>query len=316
MATSGSVDYIVTGNDIIKYALRVCGLTRQGSTPSTDQVTEGLDFLNIITKSWMTDGLQLWARKKATIFTELNKSEYSLGPSGDHATESYTETALGADAAASATSLTVGSITDISNGDVALIVLDDGTLHVDTVNGAPSGSTVVITTGLASAAATDNACYFYTTKIDRPLRIIEAFTRDSSDNDIPLDIVGLNEYADQADKTTDGRPNIISYDPQLTNGILRIWPQSDDVTRSIEIWYHRPFEDFDAGSDNPDFPQEWYHALVYGLASMFADAYSLHPAKASRIARRAEKYKEEVLDFDDEQGSIFFAPDFNWKGRG
>lgn len=67
------------------------------------------------------------------------------------------DTTLAAGAAAAATSLTVASITGMAAGDLIGILLTDGTTHWTTVSGTPTGVTVVITTGLASAATSGDA---------------------------------------------------------------------------------------------------------------------------------------------------------------
>lgn len=316
MATSGSVDFGINAEEICTAALRKTQVVKN-DTPAAlrSHLDVAMQELNLMVKAWMADGLQLWTRKRATLFLELNKATYSLGPTGDHATESSVETSLTADAAASATNLTVDDITGISNGDNIGVVLDDGNIHWDTVNGAPAGSTVVITTGLASAASDGLAVYTYTTKIDRPLRIIEITRRDSTDNDIWVNQISLNEYNEQTKKTNDGKVLHTTYDPQLTDGLLYVWPRSDTVTDTLEFWYHRPFEDFDNLSDDPDFPQEWYLALVYGLASLLADTYNVESRLASRLEKRAVKYKDLAMEFDTEPVSLFLQPDTdraNW----
>lgn len=49
--------------------------------------------------------------------------------------------------------MVVASIAGFSNGDFVAVELDDGSQHQTTVNGVPAGSTIVIATGLPSAAA-------------------------------------------------------------------------------------------------------------------------------------------------------------------
>lgn len=313
MATSGSVDFTVTADDIITDALKVTNVLKIGQTASTDQITDGLHLLNLLVKAWQTDGLQLWARDRATLFLEKDKNTYNLGPSGDNATLAFVSTTLADDAAASDTSLTVASITGISNSDNIGIILDDGNIHWTTVNGAPSGTTVVITTGLPSAAASGKIIYAYTTKINRPLKIWNMYRRTADNLDTPIILQSLNEYSEQTNKLSDGTPLTATYDPQLTDGRLYIWPEADDLTLYIQFWFHRPFEDFDLSTHNPDFPQEWYLALVYGLATFFADIYDIDPRLSSRITKRAVNYKDSVLDWDTEDTSIFFSPDLTYQ---
>ena len=310
MTTSGVSTFTMSALQVITLALRKARVLKNDvPRPSQTHLDTGLQELNMLIKARETDGLQLWARKEATLFLELNENTYSLGPSGDHAAYTYTKTALAAAAATSATSLTVDSITGISSGDNIGIILDDGSLHWTTVNGAPSGTTVVITTGLANAAAIDNTIFVYTSKIQRPLKMLDIFRRDSSDIDIPLKISTLNEYSEQSDKTTDATPLIATYDPQLTNGKLYIWPQPDDLDFTIHFYHHRPFEIFSAVTDTADFPSEWYLALVYGLADVLADTYSDDIQHRSMLHKRAMEYHEMAASWSMEEGSIFLSPD-------
>lgn len=266
------------------------GILGEGDTPSADQISVSARKLNGIVKQWMgrsdfAPGLKVWSRSRATVFLQKNQGSYSLGPSGDHATTSYTRTTLTAAAAASATSLTVASITDISASDYIGIELDDGTLHWDTVNGSPSGSTVTITTGLAYAAASGRYVYAYTTKITRPIEILTASLRDSDLNDTPLEIMSLYDYEAIGDKTADGTPSAVFYEYGLTNGTLFTDVEPDDVTSQIRIVYLRPLEDFDASTDEPDYPQGWYRALQAQLTIDLCVAYSRPVSEELKLLR-------------------------------
>jgi hypothetical protein len=52
--------------------------------------------------------------------------------------------------------MVVDSITGVASGDIIGVALDTGLWHWTTVNGAPSGSTIVLTAGLPSAAGDNN----------------------------------------------------------------------------------------------------------------------------------------------------------------
>jgi hypothetical protein len=72
----------------------------------------------------------------------------------------------------------------------------------------------------------------------------------------------------------------------------------------------RSFEDMDAGTNDFDFPQEWLEPLIYGLADRLADEYGVDNGIKGRIARRAAESLALAMSFDQEEGSIFFSPDF------
>lgn len=306
MATSGSVNFSVNRNDIINAAAEEIGVLALGQTMTSTIQTPIALRLNALVKQWQgkadfAPGLKEWSRKRGTLFLQTNTVEYSLGPSGDHATNSYVSTTLTAAAATSATSLTVGSITGISNADNIGIALTDGTLHWDTVSGAPSGSTVTLTTGLASGASANAKVYAYTTKINRPIQVLTAVLRNSENTDSPLTFITLEEYEALTNKRSDGTPTRILVEGQLTNIKLYTDYEPDDVTKQIRFTYLSPIEDFDAATDTPDYPQSWYRALYKNLAIEIAPMFSrqvnplLTTQAAESLAIAKNEYPEETV---------------------
>ena len=309
MATSGSVNFATSRDSLIKYALLNVGGIGEGDTPTSTQYTDGAVYLNMIMKSWHNDGMPLWALKEGYILPVSDTNSINLGPSGGHATLTYTHTTLGADEAAAQTSLTVSSITGITNGDYLGIELDDGSVQWTTVNGVPSGTTVVATTALTGAASSGNHVYAYTTKIQRPVKILEATRWDEgTNNDSPVVVRTHNEWFNQSSKESEGEPNTLWYDPQLTQGIAKIWPRFENGNSVIKIWFHRPYEDFDAAGDEPDCPQEFYMALLWQLSWALSPSWSVPLDERRQWLAEAEKLKQEALAFNMEEGSLMISP--------
>lgn len=306
MTTSASTNFSLNRDALIKSSLRLINVGTEGYTPSAAEMQNASDALNMLLKAWQADGLQLWAQKRATLFLANGTASYNLGTSGTHATSSYTETAI--KVAASGTTIDVDSTSGMAASDYIGIVLDDDTLHWTTVSSVTDSDTVVIATALPSAAAVDNKVYFYTTKIYRPLRITEMVRR-SGKNDITLNRISRDEYFALGDKTTSGTPNQYYYDPQLDSGVLYLYQPPSDVDSTIEFIYHRPFEDFDTATDTPDFPQEWYHAVRFGLAVTIAPEYGVPLKVRADLKMDAMYYKREALNFDREDSHIYIQPD-------
>ena len=64
--------------------------------------------------------------------------------------------------------------------------------------------------------------------MDRPTFITHATLRKTSDTtDTDLNIIPQTDYLLLSDKTETGTPNSVYYDPQLTNGVLYMWPTAD-----------------------------------------------------------------------------------------
>ena len=70
--------------------------------------------------------------------------------------------------------------------------------------------------------------------------------------------------------------------------------------------------DMDASADNFDLPQEWYMALVYGLADQLIPIYNRSgtPRAAEITSKAAAAYMSvKGFDMDEGESSIFVVPD-------
>ncbi len=318
MATSGSVDFTLTRDQIIHRALRICGAIETGETASTEEVNDAQIALNAMLKHWQGHGVKLWKKAEGVVHLAVGQTSYTLGTgSTDHVTllSDAKKTEMAVAGSATDLTITVDSDDDIANADVIGIVLDDGTVHWTTVNGAPAANVVTITAGLASAAAVDNHVYSYTTLINRPLKVIDARRRDDADQDVPVIMFSREEYFQTPNKTTQSKVVQVYYDPQLGTGTLYTWPAPESADDRIIFTCFLPIEDFDAGSDTPDFPQEWFQALCYNLAVDVGFEEGVTPQIQNRIMLRAEKLLREVQAWDDEEASVLFQPDYSPGGE-
>lgn len=233
--TSGSTDFSVTRDDIIKRALRLIGVVAQGETPTTDQTTEAAFALNSLVKAWQADGMPLWAIKSYSVPLTAGTSAYEIG------------------------------LTKAIN-------------------------------------------------IPKPLKVLQAYNHSTtSDVDIPMRIITKQEYNILGNKTSSGNPIQVYYNPQSEYGILNVFPvpsTTEQAANTIVIHYQRPFEDFDASTDTPDFPQEWYDAITYGLACRLAPEYGVAMADRKLLWQEMTIIKQDALNFGLEEGSLYFQRDF------
>ncbi len=313
MATSGSSDFSTNRNAIIQEAYELGGILRTGQALSGAQLAKGSRVLNAMVKAWMASGIHIWTVVEGVLIPQADQIQYALGSSTtDHVClkSDYVETALAADAASGATSLTVDSITGIAASDKIGIVLDDGTVHFTTVNGAPSGTTVTITLALTDTAGSGAKVMTYTNKLVRPIKIVAARRKNlSSGYETTLTRLERADYQSLAAKTSSGLPSQYFYDPQLTLGQFYIYQREDSISEIINFTCHRPIEDFDAAADNPDLPQEWIKALNYGLALDLGDSYDIPEQRYARIAAQFAATMSALSGFDREEGSVFLQPD-------
>ncbi len=312
MALSGSVNYADNRDEIIKDALIDVGAIASEDTPGPAINEFAARKLNRMIKSWMDKGMHLWKIKRVTVLLEKDKSTYSLGPTGDHAalTDDITETAMRVAGVATDTILEVDSTTGMTAADNVGIVLDDGTIHFTTIGSITDSDTFVADDALPSAAAIDKQIYFYTNKIPRPLMITQGdgFIRDSSGNDRTITVISRQEWNSLGTKTNEGSIVEIYYDPQLTDGVLQVFNEPDNVTDSLHITCQFPLEDMDAAANNFDFPQEWLLAIQLNLALLLSTSFPVPKTEFSKLKILADAALREAEAWDAEKVSLFLQP--------
>ena len=300
MATSGSVDFGVDRDDIIKEALLQLGVLAIGDDPDADTLTSCSVTLNLLVKAWQAEGLNLFAIQNGYLFLEKGKSSYVFGT--DHITTSFTAGALDSAAAAAATTIDITDNT-ASNGDYIGVTLDDGTIQWTTVNGAPVGATITLTTALTGAAAAGNRVVYYTTKANAPMQITDVVRRDTSNTDTLVNGMSRGSYFGVGSKTTEGYVSHIYYE----NGTIYVHqPNSNDTDMLVMKWERR-LDDFDSATDDADFPQEWHMPLTLKLAVALAPKYGVPPSHYQMIAQQAAYWKEVAEGFDREC-TVYFQP--------
>ena len=309
MATSGSVNYTINRDRMKTMALILSGELASGETMNANQSADTNDLLDMMLKSMQVDGLKLWLRKRATVFLRSGVTQYSLSSTGSPAAYNYTRTAIKVAAIATNTSIDVTSTTGMTIGDFIGFVLDDGTSYWTTISTIVDSDTLTIPApGITSAAAIGRYVYYFTKKIDRPLRVLQAFHRDRLGNDISVDVIAQMDYMKLSTKTTVGSPTQVYYDAQTITGVLYVWPSPDTVTDTLELVVARPIEDMDSATDEFDVPQEWYEPILYGLAERAALYFHVSEKIVAMLSQKAALYLMRVMDADVEATSLFVSP--------
>jgi len=147
---------------------------------------------------------------------------------------------------------------------------------------------------------------------DKPQKIIQAWIRETSSGlDTPLKMETLYDYNRLSNKSSTGRPIQLTYHPQRTFGDIYIYPTPDATIAAafdVFIRYQAPYEDFDAAGNEPDFPQEWFQALIYGLAYVLAPEYGIPIQERNVLREDMLMFKAEALSGSSEEGSMFIQP--------
>lgn len=346
MALSNSFSFTVTATDIINEAMLNCGAIGEAESPTATEFNDCLRKLNMLVKQWMgkqdfAPGLKMWTRQRGDLFLSSSKGVYQLGPTGDNwaggvassanstVPANFNTSALTATASSGATTLTVGtgSIGNFTLGDFLVIELDSGDIFSSSVGSINAGAgtlTLGNSNTMPSQASSNNAVWNYTQKAQRPLAVETASLRDSAANDIPMNRMTLEDYELLPTKTSPQYlqdPTAFYYESQIGSGLetpvntgggmlYLDCGGAQDVTKHLHLVYLRPVMDFVNFSDNPEFPQQWYRALCWGLTREICPMFD---------AEYTEDMKENLLESlgmarqaDPETTSLYFEPDADY----
>jgi hypothetical protein len=150
---------------------------------------------------------------------------------------------------------------------------------------------------------------------DKPLKVIQAWLRNivvAPNTDTPVQILSRQEYNMLGSKSATGQVNSIWFDPRTTYGEVHTYLTPDTFTATnfqLYLVAQIPLGDVTVGTDIPDFPNEWIQALTWGLADELALEYGCHINQRQEIMVKAEKYRNDLTDWDVENSSTFFQVD-------
>jgi hypothetical protein len=295
MATSGTYNFTVTRDDIIRFALLNLGKLGEGEGPTAQESSDIAKFLNMMVKTWMgqadfAPGLKMFSRRQGHLFLSTTQGQYNLGFNNTQNTgvnlanwtNSYIQTALSVNAMSGATSIQVESIAGINNGDNIGIQMNggyqNGNLFWTTVNGTPSGTTINLSAAIPAEAYSGGVVYDYSVQAQMPIVTEAVVLRDVNREDVPINLWTVQDYMFAPSKAD---PNYIS-DPVSVYTERHTWyttlftdvAGASDVTKHLVIEYMEPVQDFNNPLDNPEYPQEWYMALTWGLTKQICPMFN------------------------------------------
>lgn len=324
MSVSGTTSFNQTFYQIIYDALRKLNVYGLGRTVSADDMTTASNQLNRMIKFWGTKGLHLWCKEEGVLYFTQYQSKYGFGnsssigvtpafaslASGAHSSQTSASAALGA------TTLNILNSANMNIGDYIGVVQSDMSLFWTTVATIPNSTSVTLTLGTTQTINQAANVYSFTTKLNKPYRIISARLRNgfdygsySTENDLIMNPMSHAEYYDLPIKSINGStPNQFYYDPQLDYGILNLWTRPMDCSYRVHFTYERVMDDMTNPGDTFDLPQEWLDPIVWNLAVLLAPDFAKEK-KLQAIAPMAEAMLKELLDFDAEQTGVSFQPD-------
>lgn len=314
MATSGSINFKLTGSQLVEKSCELIGVKNLEQPLAAAILQDGFTTLNLMVKGWQAQGLHLWTKTEGVLFLDVGKPSYFLGATGDEATraDDFINTTLTTAASSGAATLVVTSTAGMTALDNIGIELDDGTRQWTTIVSVDSSTGLTITATLTDDTAIANTVYTFTTLIERPLRILQA-RRNTTGNEADVDVLSVSrsDYFGQVNKTSTGTPVMFHYSPQLDNGQIFVWQPTSTVREVIKFTFERNLEDFDDNNDDPDFPIEWTRTLIFNLAVELSVGlkYGVPTQKLAGIKAIADEQLNLLLGFDKEISPLSIEPE-------
>lgn len=313
-----SPDFTYNRDQVIRRALRLVGAIQSGETPGAQENQDAVDALNALVSEWQASGLHLWKESEGVLFLQPNQIKYGLG--GSTTDQSAITSTINTSATTSAliagvTAIPIASVANIANGDNFGVMLSTNVLFWSTVSSVV-GSTVNIAAGLPAAVNSGAQTYDYTTRIIRPLRIIDARRYYIPSNiETPMILMARLDYRELPNKQNTGVVTQLFYDPQLSTGYVWVWPSPPDSLSKINFTWMEPIFNFNTAADQPDFPVEWFNCLVWNLAKEVMLEYDVPVQRAQMIQVRSKETFDLVSGFDREPESYFFGVNFDQSAR-
>lgn len=111
--------------------------------------------------------------------------------------------------------------------------------------------------------------------ITRPVKIEQAFVRDSSNIDIQVDIINQEEWNRISYKTTQADfADRLFYDPGFANGTINLYPVPS-AANTLHFTHWKPFTSFSTLTTSATFPPGYNQLLVYNLAVLLGAEFAV-----------------------------------------
>jgi|TARA_R100000093_G_C1945501_1_gene74278 hypothetical protein len=279
MAKSGSYDWNLTVAQIVSASHRKLGVLAEGQTLSAEKMQNGIQAVNGRIKMFPALMKKLWGMDRVvqsiqtpTIWVDDTDATKNWEVIRNHTTVAANRPSSGADYLA---------------------------YHKETSTTGSSWST-------AQSAVSKNQ---YT--VDNDIVFLENVKLIKADQESNLNSISREEYLNRSRKNSKGEPSQYYFEKKNseTNSFIYLFPYPDNTNYVFEYDAVRYPQDFDAQTDNPDFPPEWIPVLIYGTA---IDLFSEYPAVSTKAYKVcSELYRESLdsaLSLDNESGDIIVTP--------
>ena len=307
MATSGVTSLSYTVNEIIEEALDELGVAADGETLSGDLFARGKRSLNMLLRHWQAQGMHQWTMTEGYLFPTQGVASFDLSTA--RAVNSYTRTTTSAASLSGASTITVTSDDNISDGDVIGVQLDGGTMQWTTVNGAPAANVVTLTATLTDAVNSGASVFNYSASASlKPVeRVLGIRRTDSTGYDIEMHLYSRLEYQNLPNKTEQSTPVVAHVARQVGTPTIYLWPTVKTENIVIPFTYERTIEAADAAANTFDLPEYWFNALYLNLAAKMGSKLATSPIRLQKIQSDAKDALDQALTYDNDVADLRFS---------
>lgn len=143
----------------------------------------------------------------------------------------------------------------------------------------------------------------------KPRRAIEGYYTDVNKTKRPLLLLSRQEWDTLSTTTQPGTITAFWPDKQFNNVGINLWmtPDAQAATGAVHIIWDLQLPNFAMLTDTMVFPAEWALTLEWGLAGQLCTGQP-QPV-IDRCMLNAERYQQELEDWDVEDASTKFQPD-------
>jgi len=298
----------LTLEEMINAAAGLIQVGVDGESLEPEYYQRAMVAANLVMLELQAQGLHLSSYNVGYLFLQPNQFRYVI--EDEYATNTYYETTLSAAAVETDTVLSVTDASIYEDDDNIGITLTSGTIQWSTVTDIDLlNNTVTIADALEGDAASGNYAFNYREVLKQISRIHQIWRRDNYVNDIPINIVGQQEYDSLPYKTTsNGVPSISYYHRSIPKGTLFLWPVPATSYPIMGFWYERKLGQLKNTTDTIDLDQFYYPAVVYTLALRLCDVFAVSSEVYGRIKQTQSEILAQALSYDDEQQPVKISP--------
>lgn len=300
--------YTKTFGEVCRDALRDAGIVAVEMPIQASHFTLAQSKANDVLAHWQGINIHLWAETEAIIPLNPDQVQYSLGVNGDHCFTDYVYTTA-------SSAITTGSLvipctitTGMTVGDFIGVALDDNTRHWSTIASISAGVSVTINDVTTDTISSGASIYTYTTKIDRPVRVLNARGATSQTaSEQTLREETRESYYNIVNKY-DPSSDISSwyYSPQLTLGKLNVWQSPRNCDQVVRFTFVKPQYVNEDQTETVLIPAEWLLSFKWAVAYELAVTYGIDPNRLVSIAQKAQATLDAALGNDEEYDSFNF----------